>query len=545
MDRKNRYDIDLDRNPANYVALTPLDFLSRAARVHPERTAIVHGARRQSYGETYARCRRLAGALAGRDIGTGDTVSLFAPNIPETLEAHFGVPMSGAVLNALNIRLDAPLIGRLLQHAESKLVLVDREFATLLQQAMELSGVRPYVVIVDDPEAESGDSGFGDESFEQFIAGGAHDHDWRRPEDEWQAITLSYTSGTTGGAPKGVVYHHRGAYLNALSNAIAAALTSKSVYLWTLPMFHCNGWTYTWAVTAMAGTHICLRRVESARIFRLIAEEGVTHMAGAPVVLNMIANAPAAERQSFAQQVEVAVGGAPPSATVIAAMEEMGFRVTHLYGLTECYGPSMISEWQDDWPELAVEERAEKMSRQGVPTLAVSDAIVADPETGRPLAADGKSMGEVLLRGNTLMKGYLANREETEKAFAGGWFHTGDLGVMHADGYVELKDRSKDVIISGGENISSIEVENILYRHPAVLEAAVVAKADDKWGETPIAFVDLKADAVDVDAETIIAFCRDHLAHFKVPSAVVFGPLPKTATGKIQKFVLRERANSS
>ena len=544
MDRKSRYDIDLDRNPANYAALTPLDFLSRAAHVHPKRIAIVHGARRQTYAETYARCRRLAGALAAHGIERGDTVSVLAPNIPETLEAHFAVPMSGAVLNALNIRLDAALIGRLLEHAESKLVFVDREFAPLLYEAMDHSGVRPYVVTVDDPEAEAGDVSLGDESFEHFIAGGAADRGWQRPEDEWDAITLSYTSGTTGN-PKGVVYHHRGAYLNALSNAFAVALTPKSVYLWTLPMFHCNGWTYTWAVTAMAGTHICLRRIESARIFQLIADEGVTHMAGAPVVLNMIANAPAAERQSFAQQVDVTVGGAPPPSAVIAAMEGMGFRVTHLYGLTECYGPSLISEWQDDWPDLTVEARAEKMARQGVPTLAVSEAIVADPETGRPLAADGQSMGEIFLRGNTLMKGYLDNPEETQKAFANGWFHTGDLGVMHEDGYVELRDRSKDVIISGGENISSVEVENILYRHPNVLEAAVVAKADDKWGETPLAFVDLKADAGDISGENIIAFCRDHLAHFKVPSAVVFGPLPKTATGKIQKFVLRERANSS
>ena len=544
MDRNSRYDIDLDRNPANYAALTPLDFLSRAASVHPERTAIVHGARRQTYAETYARCRRLAGALAAHGIKRGDTVSLLAPNIPETLEAHFAVPMSGAVLNALNIRLDAPLIGRLLEHAESKIVLVDSEFAPLLHEAMEHSGVRPYVVTVDDSEAEAGDASLGDESFDHFIAGGAADHDWQPPEDEWDAITLSYTSGTTGN-PKGVVYHHRGAYLNALSNAFAAALTSQSVYLWTLPMFHCNGWTYIWAVTAMAGTHICLRRIESAQIFQLIADEGVTHMAGAPVVLNMIANAPTTERRSFAQRVEVAVGGAPPPTAVIAAMEEMGFRVTHLYGLTECYGPSMISEWQDYWPTLTVEARAEKMARQGVPTMAVSEAIVADPESGRPLAADGQSMGEILLRGNTLMKGYLANPEETQKAFANGWFHTGDLGVMHEDGYIELRDRSKDVIISGGENISSGEVENILYRHPNVQEAAVVAKADDKWGETPLAFVDLKADAGDISAENIIAFCRDHLAHFKVPTAVVFGPLPKTATGKIQKFVLRERANSS
>ena len=544
MEGKNRYDTGLDRNPANYAALTPLDFLPRAAHVHPGRIAIVHGARRQSYADTYTRCRRLAGALEARGIGVGDTVSLLAPNIPEALEAHFGVPMSGAVLNALNFRLDAPLIGRLLKHAESKLVLVDREFAPLLQEAMDQSGVRPYVVTIDDPEAEAGETSLGDTSFEQFIAGAAADHDWHRPEDEWQAITLSYTSGTTGD-PKGVVYHHRGAYLNALSNAFAAALTANSVYLWTLPMFHCNGWTYTWAVTAMAGTHVCLRRIESDRIFQLIADEDVSHMAGAPVVLNTIANAPAAERRSFDQQVEVAVGGAPPPSIIIAAMEEMGFRVTHLYGLTECYGPSMIAEWQDDWQDLTVEKRAEKISRQGVPTLAVSNAIIADPETGQTLAADGVSMGEVWLRGNTLMKGYLDNPEETQKAFEGGWFHTGDLGVMHEDGYIELRDRSKDVIISGGENISSIEVENVLYRHPGVLEAAVVAKADDKWGETPLAFVDLKADAGEVSGEDIIAFCRDHLAHFKIPSAVVFGELPKTATGKIQKFVLRERANAS
>ena len=544
MARKSRYDIDLDRNPANHAALTPLDFLSRAARVHPGRIAIVHGARRQTYLETYNRCRRLASALAARGIGVGDTVSLLAPNIPETLEAHYAVPMAGAVLNALNTRLDAPLIGSLLDHAESKLVIVDRELAPLMVEALAASGRRPYMVVVDDPEAESGDVGLGDESFEQFIAAGDADFDWRRPEDEWQAITLNYTSGTTGN-PKGVVYHHRGAYLNALSNVFAASLTSHSVYLWTLPMFHCNGWTYTWAVTAVAGTHVCLRRVETGPIFRLIAEEGVSHLAGAPVVLNMIANAPEEDRRSFPQAVEVCVGGAPPPSTIIAAMEEMGFRVTHLYGLTECYGPSLIAEWQDDWPDLPLDERAGKMSRQGVPTLAVADAMVADPETGEPLPADGQSMGEVFLRGNTLMKGYLANPEETQKAFAGGWFHTGDLGVMHEDGYVELKDRSKDVIISGGENISSIEVEEVLYRHPEVLEAAVVAKADEKWGETPIAFVDLKPDAGALEAEAVIAFCRDHLAHYKVPKAVLFGPLPKTATGKIQKFVLRERANAA
>ncbi len=544
MARKSRYDIDLGRNLANHTALTPLDFLTRAARVHPERVAIVHGTRRQSYLETYNRCRRLASALATRGIDVGDTVSLLAPNIPATLEAHFGVPMAGAVLNALNIRLDAPLIGRLLDHAESKLVIVDREFTPLMKDAIVASGRRPYLVVVDDPEAESGDIDFGDETYEQFIAGGNPDYAWRRPADEWQAIALNYTSGTTGN-PKGVVYHHRGAYLNSLSNVFAGALNTHSVYLWTLPMFHCNGWTYTWAVTAVAGTHICLRRIETDRIFRMIAEEGVTHLAGAPVVLNMIANASAEDRRSFPQQVEVCVGGAPPPSSIIAAMEEMDFHVTHLYGLTECYGPSLIAEWQDDWSDLPLETRTGKISRQGVPTLAVADAMVANTETGMPVPADGETMGEVYLRGNTLMKGYLANPEETQKVFAGGWFHTGDLGVMHKDGYVELKDRSKDVIISGGENISSIEVENVLYYHPSVLEAAVVAKNDEKWGETPVAFVDLKSTASEIDSATIIEFCRDHLAHFKVPSAVIFGPLPKTATGKIQKFVLRERANAS
>ncbi len=540
----NPYAAGLDKNPANYVPLTPLTFIERSAYIYPERIATIHGERRYTWRQAYERSRRLASALAMQKVGAGDTVAVMLNNTPEMFECHFGVPMCGAVLNTLNTRLDAESLAFMLNHGEAKALIADREYSPVVKKALALLGREILVVDVDDSEYTGPGERLGNIDYESLLAGGQADYAWQTPADEWDAISLNYTSGTTGN-PKGVVYHHRGAYLNALSNAFAVALTPKSVYLWTLPMFHCNGWTYTWAVTAMAGTHVCLRRIESARIFQLIAGEGITHLAGAPVVLNMIANAPAAERQSFTQQVDVTVGGAPPPSAVIAAMEEMGFRVTHLYGLTECYGPSLISEWQDDWPDLTVEARAEKMARQGVPTLAVSEAIVADPETGRPLAADGQSMGEILLRGNTLMKGYLANPEETQKAFASGWFHTGDLGVMHEDGYIELRDRSKDVIISGGENISSVEVENILYRHPNVLEAAVVAKVDDKWGETPLAFVDLKADAGDISAENIIAFCRDHLAHFKVPSAVVFGPLPKTATGKIQKFVLRERANSS
>jgi fatty-acyl-CoA synthase len=541
VDGADRYDIGLERNPANHVALTPCDFLARAAAVHPARTAVVAGEVRRSYAETYARCRQLAGALAARGVGVGDTVSIMAPNVPAMLEAHFGVPMAGAVLNALNIRLDSASIGAILSHAQSRVLIVDQSLTPVIADALVGLGRRPHVVVIGNDTVPG--TGAGDEDYEAFLAHGAPDFDWGWPADEWQAITLSYTSGTTG-RPKGVVYHHRGAFLNAMSNVLMAGLGGQSVYLWTLPMFHCNGWTYTWAVTAVAGTHICLRKLEPAEVFRLIDEEGVTHMAGAPIVLNMLVNAPESDKRPFDQVVDVATGGAAPPAPTIAAMEAMGFRVTHLYGLTEVYGPALVAEPQNGWDRLSIDERASLMARQGVRHHAVQDATVADPETLAPLPADGTSIGEILLRGNTVMKGYLDNPDATAEAFRGGWFHTGDLGVMHPDGYIEVKDRTKDIIISGGENISSIEVEKALYAHAAVLEAAVVARPDSKWGETPCAFVELKPAAAAVAETELIAFCRERLAHFKVPRTIVFGPLPKTATGKIQKYALREQARN-
>jgi fatty-acyl-CoA synthase len=522
----------LQRNPANWAALTPLHFLSRAALVYPDKLAVIDGERRFTYREFYRRCRRFAGALRRRGIGPRDTVAVLAPNVPALLEAHYAVPMAGAVLNALNYRLDAASIAFILNHGAAKMLIADREFAALTQEALgELGRDIQFVEIAD------GDAG----GYEGFLAEGDPETLWSPPDDEWQAITLNYTSGTTGN-PKGVVYHHRGAALNALGNAIAFGLDRRSVYLWTLPMFHCNGWTYTWAVTAVAGTHVCLRRVEPAAIFAAIAEHGVTHLCGAPIVLNMLVHAPDAVKRRFDHVVEAATGGSAPPSPVIAAMERMGFRVTHLYGLTESYGPSTLCAWQEEWDALAPDERAGRMARQGVQYLTLERQRVADPATLRDVPADGATIGELVLRSNTLMKGYLKNPAATGEAFAGGWFHTGDLAVMHADGYIEVKDRSKDIIISGGENISSIEVEEVLYRHPQVMEAAVVAKPDDTWGETPCAFVTLKEDAAEVAAADIIGWCRANLAHYKAPKTVVFGPLPKTSTGKIQKYALRERA---
>jgi fatty-acyl-CoA synthase len=522
------YELNLDRTTANYVPLSPVSFLLRAARVYGPRVAIIHGERRYTYGQFLERARRLASALARAGVGKGDTVAIMAPNIPEMLEAHYAVPMLGAVLCSINIRLDAAAVTFILQHSEAKVVLVDGEFRAVIVGALAQSGIPPLVVDID-------------REYESFIAAADPNFPVRLPDDEWQAIALNYTSGTTGN-PKGVVLHHRGAYLNACGNALTFGLSPRSVYLWTLPMFHCNGWTYTWAVTLAGGTHVCLRRVEPAPIFAAIAEHGVTHMCGAPVVLSMLIHAPATARRSFPQTVQIATGGAAPPTTVIARMEAMGFVVTHLYGLTESYGPSTVCMWQPGLDDMPIEQRSAFMARQGVNTPTLEDAAVLDPATMAPVAADGASMGELMLRGNTVMKGYLKNPSASAEAFAGGWFHTGDLAVMHADGYVEIKDRAKDIIISGGENIASLEVEEILYQHPDVMEAAVVARPDEKWGETPHAFVTLKPGATGVAEADIIAWCRTHLAHFKCPHFVTFGPLPKTSTGKIQKFELRQQA---
>ena len=542
MSDSSRYERGLERGPANHAVLTPCDFMARAAAVYPARTAVVHGALRRSYGETYTRCRRLAGALATRGVGIDDTVSIMAPNVPAMLEAHFGVPMAGAVLNAINIRLDAPSIAWMLEHANARVLIADAMFADVVAEAVAALDRRPHVVAIEEEGVEA-KRDFGDETYEALLAAGMPDFDWSWPEDEWQAISLNYTSGTTG-RPKGVVYHHRGAYLNALSNVLMNGLTRDSVYLWTLPMFHCNGWTHTWAVTAAAGTHICLRRPEPAEIFRLIAEEGVTHMAGAPVVLGMLINAPENEKRRFDRVVEVATGGAAPPAPVIAAMEAMGFNVTHLYGLTEVYGPALVAAPQEGWQDLPLDDRAALMARQGVRHHAIQGAMVADSETLAPVPADGATVGEIMLRGNTVMKGYLDDAGATAEAFRGGWFHSGDLAVTHADGYIQITDRAKDIIISGGENISSIEVENVLYGHAAVLEAAVVAQPDARWGETPCAFVALKPDSPAVSETDLRDHCRARLARFKVPRTFVFGDLPKTATGKIMKFELRKRARA-
>jgi fatty-acyl-CoA synthase len=525
--------------PANFAALTPLRFLARAAAVYPDKIAVIHGGRRFTYRAFYDRCRCLADALRRRGgIRPGDTVAALAPNVPALLEAHYAVPMAGGVLNALNYRLDAHSIAFILGHGGAKLLIADREFGPLVRDALdEIGKPIPLVEIAD------GDNGptLGGSEYEDFLAEGDPEAAWSPPEDEWSAIALNYTSGTTGN-PKGVVYHHRGACLNALGNAVTLGLDRHSVYLWTLPMFHCNGWTHTWGVTAVGGTHVCLRRVEPAPIFAAIAEHRVSHLCGAPIVLNMLVHAPEEAKRRFDHIVEAATGGAAPPSSVIAAMERMGFRVTHLYGLTESYGPSTVCAWQAEWAALMPDRRAGRMARQGVPYPTLDGQRVANPATMRNVPADGMTIGELMLRSNTLMKGYLKNPAATEAAFAGGWFHTGDLAVMHSDGYVEIKDRSKDIIISGGENISSIEVEEILYRHPDVMEAAVVARPDEKWGETPCAFVTLKDGAGAVSASDIIAFCRAHLAHYKAPTSVVFGPLPKTSTGKIQKYALRERA---
>jgi fatty-acyl-CoA synthase len=537
-DKERPYDAaHLARNAANFTALTPLGFLSRAAAVYPDKLAVVYGDIRFTYRQLYERCRCLSDALRRRGIVPGDTVAVMAPNVPALLEAHYGIPMAGAVLNALNYRLDARSIAFILAHGQAKLLIADREFAPVVKAALAGVGVPiPLVEIHDGPGGSLGGT-----EYETFLAEGDPAAAWRLPRDEWEPIALNYTSGTTGN-PKGVVYHHRGAFLSAVGNAITFGLDRRSVYLWTLPMFHCNGWTHSWAVTAVAGTHICLRRVDPAVIFAAIADHRVTHLSGAPIVLNMLVHAPETTKRRFDHIVEVATGGAAPPSAVIEAMERMGFRITHLYGLTESYGPSTVCAWHEEWAGLPMAERSACMARQGVANLTLERQRVVDPQTMTDVPADGSTMGELVLRSNTVMKGYLKNPAATEAAFEHGWLHTGDLAVHHPDGYVEIKDRSKDIIISGGENISSLEIEDVLYRHPEIMEAAVVAKPDPVWGESPCAFVTLKPDAGPVEAEDLIVWCRANLAHYKAPRTVVFGPLPKTSTGKIQKFELRDRA---
>jgi fatty-acyl-CoA synthase len=526
--------------PANWAPLTPVTFLTRTAAVHPDHVAAIHGARRITYRELEERARRLASALARRGIKPGQTVSVMLPNVPGMLDAHFGVPMLGGVLNTINTRLDARTVAYILEHAESKALITDREYAAVVGPALKQLGRRLLVVDVDDPLHEGAGERLGDVEYEAFLSEGSAEFEDALPADERQAIALNYTSGTTGN-PKGVVYDYRGVFLEAVGNILTWPLPAHPVYLWTLPMFHCNGWHYPWSVTAMAGTHVCLRKMDPALVFRLIAEHGVTHMCGAPTVLAMLINAPAEQRVRFDHVVEIQTGGASPSPKVIKAMNDLGFRVTHLYGLTEVHGPSTTCVWQRAWDRLDPAEQAAKVARQGVRYPTVAGHMVADPKSLEPVPADGRTIGEVMLRGNTVMLGYLKDRKATAAAFRGGWFHTGDLAVQHPDGYIEVKDRLKDIIISGGENISSIEVEIALTRHPAVLMAAVVARPDEKWGETPCAFVQLK-DGASAAEDELIAFCREHLPRFAVPRTVVFGPLPTTATGKIQKYTLRERA---
>ena len=536
------YDTELNRNPANFQPLTPLGFLERAAAVFPNRTAIIHGPLHRSYAEFYARSRRLGSALTKRGIKRGDTVSVMLANTPAMLECHYGVPMCQAVLNTLNTRLDAPIIAFSLDHADAKVVIIDREFSKVMKDALARAKVKPLVIDYDDPECSSGGELLGEIDYEQFVASGDPNYAWHMPDDEWDAITLNYTSGTTGD-PKGVVYHHRGAYLLAVANVVTASMAKHPVYLWTLPMFHCNGWCFPWSLSVVAGTHVCLRAVRASAMFDAIANYKVTHLCGAPIVMASLLNAPAAEKKPLPHVVEFFTAAAPPPEAVLAAMKEAGFNVTHLYGLTECYGPTVVNDWNADWDKLSTSEQAAKKARQGVRYGALEALDVLDPTTLNPVKRDGETLGEVMMRGNVVMKGYLKNPKSTQAAFEGGWFHTGDIGVIHPDGYIQLKDRSKDIIISGGENISSIEVEDALYKHPAIAAAAVVAKPDEKWGETPCAFVELKPGA-QASADDLLQWCKKNLAGYKCPRYVVFAEIPKTSTGKIQKFKLREMAKA-
>lgn len=535
----NVYNQSLEQNQANFVALSPLSFLERTAKIYPNRPATVYGDVSRSWAETYQRCCQLASALKKRGISRGDTVSIIAPNLPEHFESHFGVPMSGAVLNSINTRLDSEAIAFVLQHAETKVLITEREFSGVVKKALKMIGKKILVIDIDDPTYEEGEL-IGEMTYEAFLSEGDASFTGLKPDTEWDAITLNYTSGTTGD-PKGVVYHHRGAYLNAVSNIVSWDMGKHPVYLWTLPMFHCNGWCFPWTIAAAAGTSVSLRHVRADKIFEQIKAQQVNHFCGAPIVLNMLNSAPEEMKAGIDHQVKVMVAGAAPPASVIQGMEELGFKVTHVYGLTETYGPSVLCAWHEEWDEYDEEKKARLKSRQGVRAPMLDGLMVADPDTLQPVPQDGEIIGEIFMQGNLVMKGYLKNPSTTDEAFKGGWFHSGDLAVWHADGYIEIKDRSKDVIISGGENISSIEIEDVLYRHPKIQDAAVVARPDEKWGETPCAFI-TTSEGETVTEQEIIDFCRENMAHFKTPKRVVVGDLPKTSTGKIQKFLLRNKA---
>ncbi len=533
------YSTDLDKNAANFTSLSPLTFIERAASVYPERTAVIYGDLRRSWSDTYARCRRFASALRRRGVGDDDTVALMLPNLPAMLEAHFAIPMAGAVILGLNIRLDADMIAFQLKHGNVKILFTDREFSATVRDAAAQLDDKPLIVNVDDPTYDGGEF-IGELEYEAFLQEGDPEFEWCLPEDEWRAISLGYTSGTTGD-PKGVVTHHRGAYLNAVSNVLGWNMDAFPVYLWTLPMFHCNGWCFPWTLAALNGTSVCLRSVRADAIFDAIKRHKVTNLCGAPIVLSLMANADDALKAGIQHQVNIMTAAAAPPPAILEAMARLNFKVTHAYGLTETYGPAVVCAWHDEWDALPVTEQAEMKARQGVRYPMLEKLVVMNPETMQPVPRDGETIGEIMFRGNIVMKGYLKNPSATTRAFEGGYFHSGDLAVCHPDGYIEIRDRSKDVIISGGENISSIEVEAVLYRHPAVLEAAVVAMPDDKWGETPCAFLTMR-EGTEVSEQDVIDYCRDNMARFKAPRKVVFGELPKTSTGKIQKFELRERA---
>ena len=539
----NPYENGLDKNPANFVALTPLTFIERSAYIYPNRLSLIHGRRRSSWGETYTRCRRLASALKIAGIGRGDTVTVMLNNTPEMYECHFGVPMSGAVLNTMNTRLDAETIAFTLEHAESSVLITDREYSATVKKALEKTSRKVLVIDVDDPEYDGVGVRLGSTDYETFLAGGDPAYVWQGPDDEWDAISLNYTSGTTGN-PKGVVYHHRGAYLNAVSNIVSWGLPPHAVYLWTLPMFHCNGWCFPWTMAANSGTNVCLRRVEPKLILDAIREYKVSHYCGAPIVHSLLINAPEEWRRGIEHKVSALIAAAPPPAAVIEGMERIGFDITHVYGLTETYGPAAVCAKHEEWQDLSIDQRTERNGRQGVRYHMQEGISVLDPTTMAAVPWDGETIGEIMFRGNLTMKGYLKNPKATDEAFRGGWYHTGDLAVMQPDGYVKIKDRSKDIIISGGENISSVEVEDVLYRHPAIISVAVVATPDPKWGEVPCAFVELKEGAT-VTVDELKAFCRERMAHFKIPKKFIFEPVPKTSTGKVQKYLLREKAKST